>query len=95
MTEPQPRRALNEHEDAGAYVLDAMDPRERRAFEAHLAECAACQRDVREFRETLSGLKELVGQPPPPTLRASVLAAIQNVPQLPPDGDPEQEQDRS
>lgn len=95
MTEPQPRRALNEHEYAGAYVLDAMDPRERRAFEAHLAECAACQRDVREFRETLSGLKELVGQPPPPTLRASVLAAIQNVPQLPPDGDPEQEQDRS
>jgi anti-sigma factor RsiW len=95
MTEPQPRRALNEHEDAGAYVLDAMDPRERRAFEAHLAECAACQRDVREFRETLSGLKELVGQPPPPTLRASVLAAIQNVAQLPPDEDPEQEQDRS
>ena len=92
MTEPQPRRALNEHDDSGAYVLDALEPRERRAFAAHLAECASCQRDVREFRETLSGMKELVGQPPPPTLRASVLAAIQNVPQLPPDGAQEQDQ---
>jgi anti-sigma factor RsiW len=89
MTEPQPRRALNEHEDSGAYVLDAMEPRERQAFEAHLADCAACRRDVREFRETLSGMKELIGQPPPPALRASVLAAIRTVPQLPPDGDQE------
>ena len=93
MTEPQPRRARNEHDDSGAYVLDAMEPRERRAFEAHLQECDGCRRDVREFRETLSGLKELVGQPPPPTLRASVLAAIRNVTQLPHDGD--QEQDRT
>jgi anti-sigma factor RsiW len=93
MTEPQPRRALNEHEDAGAYVLDAMGPRERQAYEAHLRECADCRRDVREFRETLSGMKELVGQPPPPTLRASVLAAIRDLPQLPPDSDQEPDRD--
>jgi hypothetical protein len=93
MAEPQPRRALNEHDDAGAYVLDAMNSREREAYEAHLRECLDCQRDVREFRETLSGIKELVGQPPPPTLRDSVLAAIRAVPQLPPE-DEDQEPDR-
>jgi anti-sigma factor RsiW len=87
MTEPQPRRALNEHEFSGAYVLDSLNPKERTAFEVHLRECSGCQRDVREFRETLSGLKELVGQPPPPTLRSSILAAIRDVPQLPADRD--------
>jgi anti-sigma factor RsiW len=95
MAEPRPRRALNEHEDAGAYVLDSMKPRERMAFEAHLRGCATCQRDVREFRETLSGMKELVGQPPPPTLRASLLATIRTVPQLPPKRDQDQADDRS
>ena len=82
MTEPQPRRALNEHEFSGAHVLDSMQPKERSAFETHLRDCELCRRDVREFRETLSGLKELVGQPPPPTLRASLLGAIRGVAQL-------------
>jgi hypothetical protein len=98
MTEPRPRRARNEHDDAGAYVLDAMDPRDREAFALHLRECLDCRRNVRDFRDTLSGMKELVGQPPPPDLRASLLAAIRDVPQLPPDDGQEpdhQEQDRN
>ena len=93
MTEPRPRRALNDHEDAGAYVLDALEPRDRKAFEVHLRDCLICRRDVRDFRETLSGLKELVGQPPPPTVRASLLAAIRDVPQLPPDPDEDSDRD--
>jgi anti-sigma factor RsiW len=95
MTEPRPRRAVDQHDDSGAYVLDAMGPQERRAFEAHLRECAVCQRNVREFRETLSGMKELVGQPPPPTLRDTILATIRNVPQLPPNRDQDKPEDRN
>ena len=93
MTEPRPRRARNDHEDAGAYVLDALQPRDRKTFEVHLRDCLRCRRDVRDFRETLAGLKELVGQPPPPTVRTSLLAAIRDVPQLPPDPDEDPDRD--
>ncbi|MGP4110425.1 anti-sigma factor family protein [Streptomyces sp. 4N509B] len=41
-----------------AYVLGALSPRERAAYEAHLAECAECARSVRE----LAGLPGLLGQ---------------------------------
>lgn len=86
MTEPrEPRREKDVHVSSGTYVLDAMDPPERAAFEVHLVDCLRCQTDVREFRETLAGMKELVSQPPPPTLRAAVLRRIRDLPQLPPD----------
>lgn len=45
MTTPDPF----EFDDA-AYVLDALEPDERAAFEAHLATCAACRDRVRELR---------------------------------------------
>jgi len=45
------------HDDA-AYVLGALGPAERRAFEEHLAECAACTRAVRD----LAGLPGLLAQ---------------------------------
>ena len=35
--------------DAAAYVLGALSPTERRDFERHLAGCARCQAQVREF----------------------------------------------
>lgn len=41
-----------EHDDA-AYVLGALEPPERAAFEAHLATCPACQQRVAEARETV------------------------------------------
>ena len=74
-------------DSVGAYLLGALPPDELEAFEAHLRDCLSCRRDVRDFRETLAGLKELVGQPPPPTVRTSLLAAVRVVPQLPPDPD--------
>jgi hypothetical protein len=47
--------------DDGAYVLDALPPDERAAFEAHLATCADCQARVVEARAAaglLVGLTE-------------------------------------
>jgi hypothetical protein len=46
-----------EHDD-GAYVLGALSPADRRAFEAHLAGCDRCQRSVRE----LAGLPGLLAR---------------------------------
>ena len=46
-----------EHDD-GAYVLGALSPAFRRAFEEHLSGCDACQRSVRE----LAGLPGLLAR---------------------------------
>jgi anti-sigma factor RsiW len=64
------------HELSGAYVLDAVDDIERAAFARHLAECAACTAEVAELRQVADLLGELAEQPPPPALRANVLAAV-------------------
>ena len=46
-----------EHDD-GAYVLGALSPADRQAFEAHLSGCDRCQRSVRE----LAGLPGLLAR---------------------------------
>jgi hypothetical protein len=46
--------------DAGSYVLGALPPEDRRAFEEHLAGCAECQAEVREF----AGLPGLLSRLP-------------------------------
>ena len=44
--------------DAAPYVLGALAPDERRAFEEHLTECEACTAEVRNF----AGLPGLLAQ---------------------------------
>lgn len=70
------------HTLSGAYVLDAIDPEERDAFEAHLAECEACSEEVFALRRAAVELVPPVT--PPPGLRDRVLAAAEKTPQLPP-----------
>ena len=72
------------HSAIGAYVTDALEPDERADFEAHLAGCEQCSREVAEFSETVGALSELTAVPPPPSLRDSVLGAIGQVRPLPP-----------
>jgi hypothetical protein len=70
------------HDDA-AYLLGALSPSEHQAFESHLADCAACQRSVRE----LAGMPGLMGkvqledftspqQPPPASLLATLTREV-------------------
>ncbi|MFG2869829.1 anti-sigma factor domain-containing protein [Streptomyces sp. NPDC048338] len=70
------------HLDAGAYALHALPPGEEAVFEAHLATCEACRREVREFREAAARLGAADPMAPPPDLRARVLDEITRVRQL-------------
>lgn len=71
------------HESAAAYALTSLDAAEVAEFEAHLATCDFCQQEVAEFCDTAAELSLLTQATPPPELRTNVLAAIENLPQLP------------
>ncbi|TDW24520.1 anti-sigma factor [Kribbella kalugense] len=78
MTEP------DVHTLTGPYVLDALPEDERVRFEAHLTECTFCSTEVAELRTAAVKLATQVSTPPPPALKANVMAAINDVRQLPP-----------
>jgi anti-sigma-K factor RskA len=64
-------------DQAPAYVLGALSPSERLAFEAHLAECAICAAEVRSLTPVTAGLARLVPEAEPaPEVRARLLASI-------------------
>jgi Anti-sigma-K factor rskA, C-terminal/Putative zinc-finger len=73
------------HGAVGSYVVNALDPDELEEFEAHLAACPTCTREVQEFAETAAELSLLASAAPPPALRASILTAISEVRPLPPE----------
>jgi Anti-sigma-K factor rskA/Putative zinc-finger len=53
--------------DVEAYVLGSLDPEETILFEAHLATCAQCQREVAGFVPVLHRMRSLpLPEPPPP-----------------------------
>jgi anti-sigma factor RsiW len=53
-----------EHTDVGAYALGLLEESDRRAFEAHLATCPACQAELRQFGEMAQLLGEVRQNPP-------------------------------
>ncbi|WP_406152768.1 anti-sigma factor [Streptomyces sp. NBC_01023] len=72
------------HTLTGAYVLHALTPQERTAFERHLAVCPACAMEVRELAATAARLGQAVAVTPPPALKERVLARIATEYQEPP-----------
>jgi anti-sigma factor RsiW len=74
----------NLHALTGAYALDALDADEQAAFEAHLAACPECTREVASLQATVSRLGASTAVPPPPDLRAAVLAQVSVTAQVPP-----------
>jgi anti-sigma factor RsiW len=57
------------HHLSAAYALDALDARERAAFEAHYPSCDVCRADVLDFRSTLAVVAEAEAVAPPADLR--------------------------
>jgi anti-sigma-K factor RskA len=66
-----PESNIHPHDDLAIYALDALDPDEHAALEAHLATCPACRAELDEHRETLARLVVADEEPP-----ASVWAGI-------------------
>src|SRR5438105_8027635 len=62
------------HELTPAYALDALDPREEREYEEHLARCPRCREELASFTEAATSLAYGVESPfPPPALRDRIL----------------------
>ncbi|HEV7761149.1 MAG TPA: anti-sigma factor [Acidimicrobiales bacterium] len=66
-----PESNIHPHDDLAIYALDALDPDEHAALEAHLATCPACRAELDEHREVLARLVVADEEPP-----ASVWAGI-------------------
>jgi anti-sigma-K factor RskA len=69
------------HTLTGAYVLDALDTDERAGFEAHLAGCELCAREVDALQVVTARLAEFSAEEPPTGLRDRILAAAAATPQ--------------
>ncbi|MGH9133060.1 MAG: anti-sigma factor domain-containing protein, partial [Ilumatobacteraceae bacterium] len=72
------------HHLAAAYALDALDSRERAAFEAHYPSCEVCRADVVDFRATLAVVAEAEAVAPPDQLKGRLLDEIARTRQLSP-----------
>ena len=71
------------HELTAGYALDALDPEERVAYEAHLAGCASCREELSAFLETTEALAVATSGPVPDTeLRDRILGAARAEPQV-------------
>jgi anti-sigma-K factor RskA len=66
--------ASEPHDLVAAYALDALDEREEREFEQHLASCERCREELAGLREAAAGLAYgAVGPEPPPELKRHIL----------------------
>jgi anti-sigma-K factor RskA len=70
------------HELTAAYALDALEPEEREAYEAHLAGCDSCREELASFGPTTEALALAASGPTPPAeLRERILEAARAEPQ--------------
>jgi len=68
-------------EDAAAYALGVLEPADAEAFRAHLAGCAACQKEVAEFEQVTGALPESATQyQVPKDLRRRVMKEVRATP---------------
>jgi anti-sigma factor RsiW len=69
------------HELTAGYALDALDPEERSAYEAHLHGCEQCREELASFWETTEALAVAASGPEPSgALRARILADVRAEP---------------
>jgi anti-sigma factor RsiW len=71
--------ACARRDDAGSYVLRALPDDEHARFEAHLATCAECRREVADLQIAADTLPLAAVQvDPPPELRDRIMAVVRS-----------------
>ena len=60
------------------YLENALAERDRRRFEAHLAECEACRDYLEQFRRTIALAGRVEPERLPPRMREELLAAFRD-----------------
>lgn len=71
-----PHQPQAPHDLLAAYLLDAVDERERHVFEEHLLGCPDCERELVGLAPTMEALGSSVPAAPPPHLRDAVLRQV-------------------
>jgi anti-sigma-K factor RskA len=74
------------HTLTGAYAAHALSDDEVIEFEAHLRDCPSCPQETRELVATSARIGEAELDPPPPELKARIMAEVARTRQLPPVG---------
>jgi anti-sigma-K factor RskA len=75
--------ACARRDDAGSYVLHALPDDEHARFEAHLATCADCQREVADLQVAADTLPLAAVQvDPPPELRDRIMTIVRSEAEL-------------
>ncbi len=70
-------------DDVGSYVLSALPDEEHERFEAHLATCEQCRRDVADLQVAADTLPLAAVQvAPPPELRDRIMAVVRSEAEL-------------
>jgi anti-sigma-K factor RskA len=65
-------------DDIGAYLLGALNDRERQAFERHIASCGECREELERLRPAADALPGSVEQRrPPERLKASLMEVVE------------------
>jgi len=71
------------HELTAGYALDALDPEDRRTYEAHLPDCERCRDELATLWEVAGALAVATSGPEPsPDLRGRILAGARAEPQV-------------
>ena len=70
-------------DDLALYALGSLEGSERQALQVHLAQCAACRRELQQLCSDM-GLLGLatMGPVPPVTARARMLSSLANEPRV-------------
>lgn len=63
----------------GAYAIDAVEPDEAAAIDAHIADCPRCRNEVAEHREAAT-LLSFSGAPAPDGVWSSIAASLEETP---------------
>lgn len=78
----------------GAYALDAVDDIERARFERHLSDCADCERELGELRQTAALIGAADVTDAPTSMRSAVFDRIAQTPQALPSDSSERSPER-